>query len=492
MKALLLYPRTPVTFWSFHNAIEFIGKRASEPPLGLLTVAAMLPESWQVRLVDTNVSELTDEDIEWSDLVFLSGMDLHRESFESLSERCKRAGATVVGGGPYCTMHHQDIDHIDYFVLNEAELTLPEFLRDFEVGRAMKVYTSNTYPDIRQTPSPRWDLLELDAYATMDIQYSRGCPFDCEFCSVTALFGHTPRCKSTGQFIGELDQLYEAGWRGSVFVVDDNFIGSRARLKNDLLPAMARWSSERDYPFIFNTEVSINLARDEALMRAMTDAGFRMVFVGIETPEQSSLRECGKVQNQGEDMLGAVKTLQRNGLDVTAGFIVGFDHDTEDIFDRQISFIQESGIVTAMVGLLTAETGTRLYERLEREERILEHATGNNTDGVLNFVPRLDRQALLNGYRRVVRTIYAPREYFQRIVTFLSEYKKPERRAKSRDSRNIGALCKAIWRIGIVDRGRTYFWKLLFHVIRRRPSAFADAVRMAIYGYHFRRVAAEL
>jgi len=306
------------------------------------------------------------------------------------------------------------------------------------------------------------------------------------------MLGHKPRCKETTRFIAELESLYRHGWRGSVFVVDDNFIGNRRKLKEDLLPALTRWSAERKHPFSFTTEVSINLADDEALTDAMLAAGFRMVFVGIETPDEASLRECGKVQNSGRDLIGAVKFLQRKGFDVSAGFIVGFDSDTPSVFDRQIAFIQESGITTAMVGLLTAETGTRLYDRLEQEGRIKEVTSGNNTDGTLNFIPRLDPRTLLEGYRRIVHTIYSPKEYFRRVRTFLSEYRRPKIGPKSRDRRNMRALLKAFWRIGIVGSGRIHFWRLMLYVLGRCPTAFAEAIRMAIYGFHFRKVAQAL
>jgi radical SAM superfamily enzyme YgiQ (UPF0313 family) len=473
-------------------AVQFIGKRSAEPPLGLITVAAMLPEDWSRRLVDTNVTDLTDDDVRWADLIFLSGMDLHRSSFQQIAARCKRLGATIVGGGPFCTLHHEEIEHVDHFVLNEAEITLPEFLTDFKAGRPGRVYTTDRYPELGSTPVPQWELLDMQAYATVDVQYSRGCPFDCEFCSITAMLGHKPRCKETTRFIAELESLYRHGWRGTVFVVDDNFIGNRRKLKEDLLPALTRWSAERKYPFSFTTEVSINLVDDEALADAMVAAGFRMLFVGIETPDVASLRECGKTQNSGRDLIGAVKSLQRKGFDVSAGFIVGFDSDTPSVFDRQIAFIQESGITTAMVGLLTAETGTRLYDRLEQEGRIKEVTSGNNTDGTLNFIPRLDPRTLLEGYRRIVHTIYSPKAYFYRVRTFLSEYRVPKIGSKSPDRRDIRALLKAFWRIGIVGSGRFHFWQLIFHVLRNYPAAFAEAIRMAIYGFHFRKVAQTL
>ena len=496
MNVLLIYPETPITFWSMKHAVEFVGKRAAEPPLGLLTVAAMLPDDWSCKLVDTNVTELTDDAIRWAELVFLSGMDLHRASFNEIAARCKKLGATIVGGGPYCTMHHEEIDLVDFFVLNEAELTLPQFLDDLSAGCPRQLYSSEgsvgVYPDIRDTPAPRWELLDIEAYATIDVQYSRGCPFDCEFCSITAMFGHRPRCKETSQFIAELESLYSLGWRGPVFVVDDNFIGNKRKLKEEFLPALTQWSADKNHSFHFTTEVSINLADDEELVDAMLSAGFRMVFVGIETPDEMSLVECGKVQNSGRDLIGAVKFLQRKGLDVSAGFIVGFDNDTPRVFDRQIEFIQKSGITTAMVGMLTAETGTKLYDRLEKEGRIEQVTTGNNTDGILNFVPRLDPELLREGYRRIIHTIYSPKAYFQRVRTFLSEYRPPKIGPKSRDSRNIGALLRAIWKIGIIGRGRGYFWRLLCYVVGNYPARFAEAIRMAIFGFHFRKVAEQL
>jgi len=496
INVLLVYPKTPDTFWSMKHAISFIGKRATEPPLGLITVAAMLPRGWNRRLVDTNVTDLTDAAIRWSDLVFLSGMDLHRGSFEEIAARCKHLGATVVGGGPFCSMHHEEIEHIDHFVLNEAELTLPAFISDFETGNPKRLYysdlSSDQYPDLATTPIPQWDLLDLDAYATMDVQYSRGCPFDCEFCSITSMFGHKPRCKATHQLIDELESLYGSGWRGSVFIVDDNFIGDRRKLKEDLLPALTRWCANRRYPFTFTTEVSVNLANDEDLADAMISAGFRTLFVGIETPDEMSLRECGKVQNVGNDLKESVKFLQRKGFDVTAGFIVGFDNDSPNVFDRQIAFIQQSGIVTAMVGILIAETGTKLYKRLEGEGRIEQVTSGNNTDGELNFVPVLDPDLLRSGYRRIVRTIYSPKEYFNRVKTFLSEYRMPKTGPKSRDKWNLGALFKAVWRIGVIGKGRGYFWRLLLHAVGKYPSAFAAVMRMAIYGFHFRKIAEQL
>ena len=489
MRVLLVYPESPTTFWSFEDALKFIAKRSSEPPLGLITVAALLPVAWDKRLVDTNVSALQDRDIMWADYVFISGMDIHRGSFVQVVERCRGLGVPVVAGGPMCSTDHTQFEGVDHFVLDEAEITLPRFVADLRAGHPQHVYRSDDYPDITTTPVPEWRLLEMDKYATMDVQYSRGCPFSCEFCGVTTLFGHKPRCKTSEQFLRELETLYQAGWTGSVFVVDDNLIGNKKRLKQELLPAMAEWSETRGHPFNFTAEVSIDLADDQELADMMVQAGFRKVFVGIETPADESLAECGKRQNRGRDLVESVNILQRSGLDVSAGFIIGFDSDRVDIFDRQIRFIQKSGIVTAMVGLLTAPLGTALFKRLSAENRVIHTSTGDNMDGSLNFIPVLDRELLTSGYRRVVQTIYSPRAYFERVKVFLSQYHLPQIQGKQRTPPDIRAFLRALWKLGIVAKGRTFFWRLLIHVVHRYPQRFADAVRMAIFGYHFRRVA---
>jgi radical SAM superfamily enzyme YgiQ (UPF0313 family) len=392
MKVLLLYPEFPDTFWSFKHALKFIGKKASLPPLGLLTVAAMLPPEWSKRLVDVNVRKLREKDLAWADLVFISGMIAQQDSARDLIARCRAAGKTIVAGGPLFMLGHEQFPEVDYFVLNEAEVTLPEFLQDFKSHSARRVYASPEFPDIRQTPAPLWELADLKHYASMSVQFSRGCPFDCEFCNITAMFGHRPRIKSTAQIIAELDGLYKAGWRGTVFFVDDNFIGNKRVLKEELLPALVGWQQGRQGTPFF-TEASINLADDEELMRMMVEAGFNQVFIGIETPEAAGLAECNKRQNQQRDLVADVKRIQRAGLEVQGGFIVGFDSDTPTIFARQIEFIQQSGIVTAMVGLLQAIPGTKLHQRLKLQGRLTGRTTGNNLDGTTNFVPRMNRES---------------------------------------------------------------------------------------------------
>lgn len=392
MNVRLLYPKFPDTFWSFKHALKFIHKPASLPPLGLLTVAAMLPRPWGKRLVDVNVRKLREKDLAWADLVFVSGMIAQQDSAHKLIARCRAAGKTVVAGGPLFTLEHERFPEADHFVLNEAEETLPEFLRDLERGRARRVYASGEFPGLCRTPAPLWELADLRRYASLSLQFSRGCPFDCEFCNVTSMFGHRPRTKTTAQVIAELDSLVRLGWRGGVFFVDDNFIGNKQALKEDLLPALIQWQKGKcGIPFF--TEASINLADDDELMRLMVEAGFNQVFIGIETPEEANLTECDKRQNRGRDLVADVKRIQRAGLEVQGGFILGFDHDTPGSSKRQIEFIQKSGIVTAMVGLLQALPGTKLHHRLNRQGRLIGHTTGDNVDGTTNFIPRMNPEA---------------------------------------------------------------------------------------------------
>lgn len=490
MNALLIYPEFPDTFWSFKHALRFVRKKASSPPLGLLTVASMLPPGWGKRLVDMNVTMLKREDLAWADYAFLSGMTVQRASAHQVISRCKAAGVKVVAGGPLFTTEHEQFASVDHFVLHEAELTLPPFLEDLEKGTPKRMYTTSGFANIEKTPRPSWELADPDSYATMEVQYSRGCPYSCEFCNVTALFGHRPRTKTAPQVVAELNTLYRLGWRGSVFFVDDNLIGNRRHLKAELLPALIEWRRDKA-GMSFSTEVSINLADDEELLRMMVEAGFGTVFIGIETPEEASLTECSKKQNLHRDLIEDVRRIQRAGLEVQGGFIVGFDHDTPSTFQRLIDFIQKSGIVTAMVGLLQAPHGTMLYERMKQAGRLLEKMSGDNVDGTTNIIPVMDAELLRNGYRRLVQRLYAPEAYYQRVQTFLREYHPPKIRIPISPRyvmENVLALLRSVYRLGIAGKERVQYWKLFLWTLFRRPGSFPLAIRFAIYGYHFRRI----
>lgn len=495
MKVLLVYPKYPESFWSFKHALKFIGVKAAYPPLGLLTIAAMLPAEWEKRLIDLNVRKLRDEDLRWADMVMVSAMAIQKQSAKEILSRCKALGIKTVAGGPLFTMEPEEFPEVDHLVLNEGEITLPAFLDDLSRGITKRVYTSNERPYLERTPLPLWDLISFKDYATMSIQFSRGCPYDCEFCDITTLYGHRPRLKSIEQLLQELDALYNRGWRGSVFIVDDNFIGNKVRLKKSVLPAMIDWMEKRRHPFWFITEASINMADDEELMRLMQQAGFTSVFIGIETPNEDSLQECNKFNNVKRDLLASVKKIQNFGFQVSGGFIVGFDSDTPSIFERQISFIQQSGIVTAMVGLLQAPVGTRLYERLKKEKRLLPGVSfsGNNTDLMINFIPKMNLQTLFDGYRRIVTTIYEPGRYYERVLEFFKEF-KPARKKSIRMLRfsHIKAFFKAMIYLGVLEKGRSYYWKLLLKTLFRYPRFFPEAVTFAIYGLHFRRIFSNL
>ena len=340
MKILLVYPKIPVTYWGFQHALKFVSKKAAFPPLGLLTIASMLPDTYEKKLIDLNVEKLTDRDIKWADYVFISAMLIQKASVRETLDRCRALGVKTVAGGPLFTAEHEAYGDVDHLVLNEGEITMPSFLDDLERGAPRAVYTTNEWADITKTPVPDWSLLKIKKYSSFNIQYSRGCPFQCEFCDITTLFGRVPRTKNAGQIVRELDAIYETGWRGELFFVDDNFISNRKKLMESVLPSIIEWSERHDRPFCFLTEVSVNIADDEPLMKMMVEAGFNSVFVGIETPDETCLTECMKTQNRNRDLISCVEAIQASGMEVLGGFIVGFDSDSETIFSRMIKFIQ--------------------------------------------------------------------------------------------------------------------------------------------------------
>ncbi len=487
MRVLLVYPKTPDTFWSFKHVLPFVSKKAAFPPLGLLTVAALLPAEWELRLVDMNVRPLADGDLAWADYVFLSAMLVHRESVASVVERCRALGKPIVAGGPLFTTQHEAFPQIPHFVLGEAEDLVPQLVADMMRGSVQSCYAAPVRPDVRCTPIPRWDLIDFRSYASMAVQFSRGCPYDCEFCDIVVMNGRVPRTKSAAQLIAELDALAARGWKDMVFLVDDNFIGDRRRTK-ELLREMIRWREARQSGIGFFTEASVNLADDAELCGLMVDAGFKKVFVGIETPSVESLQECRKLMNRGRDLVGAVQTLQRAGLEVMGGFIVGFDHDPKDIFKRQFEFIQRSGVATAMVGLLTALPQTRLYQRLLKEGRLEADSTGNNTEATLNFRPKLGRDFLQNGYRDLMKRLYEPGNYCRRIRTFLRCHRPSGPRARLSGA-DVRAFLKSLWLLGVWHRGRRAYWRTVTTTLLFRPRQFRQALELIIIGYHFRRVA---
>ena len=488
MKVLLVYPEFPDTYWSFRHALKFEGKQAAFPPLGLLTVSAMLPKDWDRRLIDMNVETLWPDDIEWADMVMVSAMIVQNESLEHVVEMCRRQNKKVVVGGPYVSTSSERMPDADHIFIGEAENTLPEFINDLELGIARRIYKAEERPALTNTPVPDFSLIDLSHYSAMNVQYSRGCPFNCEFCDIIEIYGRVPRTKTNAQMLAELDALEATGWRGLVFIVDDNFIGNKKNVRL-FMPDLIEWSRVNEHPFSFITEASVNLAEDDALLQQMEDAGFRRVFLGIETPVEESLKEAQKGQNTRRDLLESIHKIQSYGMEVMAGFIIGFDNDPEDIFDRQMKFIRESGIPLAMVGLLTALPDTQLWRRLEKEGRLLDVSTGNNTDCTLNFVPRMDMSRLVDGYKKVIQNIYSPHEYYKRALDCLSRFHQNRiepRKVSLRD--DLRAFFSIILTLGVKDSSRLEFWSYFYQLLRHHTRDFAHGLTLAAMGYHFRQV----
>jgi radical SAM superfamily enzyme YgiQ (UPF0313 family) len=487
MKVLLINPEFPDTYWSFRHALPFEGKRCAFPPLGLLTVSSLLPPSWERRLIDLNVESLKTSDIDWADIVFATAMLVQKESLKKVVNRCKKRGKRVVVGGPYITTTIEELPDADHIFIGEAETTLPQFVKDLANGDAKRSYQAVEKPPLSATPLAHFHLANLKRYSAMCVQYSRGCPFSCEFCDIIEIYGRVPRTKSNQQMLAEFQALLDLNWRGSVFIVDDNFIGNKKNVRQ-LLPALAEWQKRNGYPFSLLTESSVNLADDVQLLESMRDAGFRRVFLGIETPVKESLEEAQKSQNRG-NLLDAVSKIQSYGMEVMAGFIVGFDNDPEDIFERQIDFIRNSAIPLAMVGLLNALPDTQLWRRLEREGRLLGEASGNNTNCSLNFKTRMDPAVLIEGYQSIMRTIYSPREYYQRALESMKrtaqEFVEPQH---YHFVSALAAFTRVLLRLGVFDRERREFWRFFTQTMREDRAKIAESLRLAAMGYHFRKL----
>jgi len=493
VRALLVQARSPLTYWSYHFALPYTGNGAALPPLGLATLAALLPSRWEVRIVDLHLAPLDDADLAWADAVLVSGMLVHSESMRTVVLRARAMGKRTVVGGPAPTTSPGLFPEADHVFRGEAEGRLDRLVAALEdpsapAPRILSSAADAARPDLRTSPTPRFELLRLDRYASLSVQLSRGCPFQCEFCDIIEVFGRVPRLKTAQQILGELETLYQLGARGSLFFVDDNFIGNRRAVK-ELLPALAAWQEEHGHPFDLYTEASLDLAAEPEVLAAMVRAGFSAVFVGIETPSAEALAEAGKRQNLRLDPAEAVRVLTRAGLEVMAGFIVGFDADREDIFERQLAFIGASAIPRAMAGVLTALPGTALWRRLEREGRLRRASTGDQFARP-NFEPAMDERVLVAGYRRLLSELYTDEAFYARCERHLEETIFPESGALRPGWQ--ATLARAALGIGVAGRRRARFWRLLAKGAVRGRQAFARAVTLAVLGEHMIRYTEEV
>jgi len=456
----------PDTFYAMKHMLRMSGKKAVYPPLGLMTVASLLPEDWSSKLVDLNVAPLKKKDLEWADFVFLSAMNVQENSVREIIELCKNSGVRIVAGGTLFTHEHERFPGIDVFVLNEAEITLPQFLEDLANDVIKPIYRSPEFAEITRSPVPSYDLVNIDDYLYSILQYSRGCPHKCDFCDVTTLYGRKPRIKKTSRIIEELNAIIDQGTVRLVLFADDNLIGNKRILKEELLPAIIAWRREKLPPFFFATQLTIDLADDDELISMMLDAGFRQIFIGVETPDEASLMGSGKKQNLRRDQLADIHKLHRSGFYVAGGFIVGFDTDTPSIFQRQAEFIQQSGIPLPIVNLLKAPPGTELYRRMEKEGRLKDLFAFSEAES--NIRPVMHENLLQEGFEELMENIYHPRNSCQRLITFFSTYQYPRPFIKIPAKvtlRDLLLVGRVLILLGIKDPYRRYFWKLLFWLV---------------------------
>ena len=495
MRCLLVYPEfQSASFWNYREACRIKGARYPAAPLGLLTVAALLPPGWELRLVDRNVEDFDERLLDWADLVMVGGMIPQQPDHLAIIEKARARGKRVVSGGPDATNSPHLYRAADHLVLGEAESTLPLFLADLAAGRAGPLYRSAERADLTRSPVPRWDLVDVDRYAYVGLQWSRGCPFNCEFCDIIELFGRVPRLKQPGQVLGELDNLYRLGWRGSVDIVDDNFIGNQ-RAVAGLLRDIIRWQEEHGWPFEFGTEVSLNLADRPQLLELMRQAGFRVVFTGIETADQAALVKMGKLQNAKRDIRASVSKLHASGMMVMAGYILGLDGEGDDAADRIIELIDASAVPVDMVGLLFALPSTQLARRLAKEGRLPAHfeviSTGMGGDQCsegLNFVTSRPKSQILRDYVRILRAIYSPAAYFDRVLRMALALGHRGRKLSlgaGGQIKDAATFFRMIWNIGLRQRWGWRWWSLLGQVLMRNPRSIRYALWMATLYLHF-------
>jgi radical SAM superfamily enzyme YgiQ (UPF0313 family) len=472
MNILLVYPKMPDTFYSMRHFTYVIGKKAAYPPLSLMTVAALLPVDWSKKLVDLNLTVLYPGDLEWADFIFLSAMNVQEESVRDIVEQCNQAGVKIVAGGPLFTHEHLRFPTIDYFVLNEAEITLPLFLDDLKQGVLQPVYKTNEFADVTQSPLPAFELVNMDQYIYSIVQYSRGCPYMCDFCDVTALFGRRSRAKKSDQIIRELEAINRQSNARLVLFADDNLIGNKRILKNDLLPALINWRKKEKPGFFFATQLTIDLADDEDLMYLLIEAGFRHVFIGIETPDNEGLKNSLKKQNLKRDQLGNIRQLHKAGFIVSGGFIVGFDTDTPSIFQQQIDFIQQSGIPLPIVNILKAPPGTELFNRIKKEGRLSREFAF--AEGETNIVPVMDEKILSDGFVELISGIYRPEKSYQRLIRFFNAYRPPETLMKVPEKygfEDLMMVVRILYLLGVKDPYRSIFWKLIrWSIVNNRKN----------------------
>ena len=492
MRTLFLYPQFPKTFWSYEKILELVNRKVLLPPLGLATVAALLPQDWEMKLVDRNVRDVTEAEWEWAELVVISGMIVQKDDMQVQIREAKRRGLLVAVGGPYAssTPDAPEIVEADFKVLDEGEITLPQFVSAIQRGeRSGRFSAEGDKPDVTATPIPRFDLLELDAYDSMSVQFSRGCPFNCEFCDIIVLYGRKPRTKTPEQLIGELQRLYDLGWRRSIFLVDDNFIGNKRNAKL-LLPQIRSWQQERGYPFSFTTEASVDLADDEEMMRMMHDARFESVFLGIETPDESSLETARKVQNTRDPLDAAVDRITANGIRVMAGFIIGFDGEKDGAGHRIVDFVTRTGIPAAMMGMLQALPNTALWYRLEKEGRLIQDkdaAKGVNQTNLLNFKPTRPIRDIANEYVEAFCALYEPNAYMDRVYSYYLKMGAPRWKAAAKlpSLIDLRALSIVVWRQGVKRSTRTRFWRYVISMARRNPALLEQFISVLAHNEHF-------